>query len=404
MGRMGISVLLPSPEITSITIADKNYELAVKFANLIESDKVSAVQIDVMEEEKLVTLVSEHDLVLNTVGPFYQYGLPILKAVIKAKRNYIDICDDWKPTLKMLELSEEAKAAGITAIIGIGASPGLTNLMAVKACSELDEVDAVITGWGLGSSKAGKKPQYLVSKKKLFNKINNKTKKSPNQPNAALLHLVSESMGKIPTFQDGRLIEIEALTESEPLKFPGGGRGMYACHIGHPEPITLPRTLSVKSVSNVMYLPKYVIDRLRGYIQKIKEKTMTKVEVAIELEKSLNKWWIYPFILFWLIARFFRVPPELCVIVSGRKGGKPKKVAIGIKYRPYGEVEEGMDGVTAIPLVIAAHMLIAGKIPQKGVLTPEDTLDPDEFFTRYAQYCKDGLTKEDVLIQKIVDG
>ena len=395
---MGISVLIPCTQISSITVADKNYELAKKFVELMGSKKLSAVEIDVTDQEKLVNLMSEHDIVINTVGPFYKFGIPILEALIKAKRNYVDICDDWKPTLKMLEMDGAAKAAGITAILGIGASPGVTNLMAVKACSKLDEGDTIITGWGIGSTKSGKKPKNFVSRKKLFD-----LKNEPKKANAAILHLVIESMGKIPTFQDGKLTEIDALTEVQSLKFPGGGRAMYACHVGHPEPITLSRTLKAKTISNVTYLTKMATNRIRNYIKKIEAGEMSESDVSIALERYLSRWWVYTYLFFWLIARFFKRPPELCAIAEGKKDNQPKKVAIGVKYRPYGEVEEGMDGITAIPLVIAALMLIDGKITKKGVLTPEESIDPDEFFKRYAKFCKENFTAKDVLIEKIID-
>ena len=91
--------------------------------------------------------------------------------MIEAKKPYFDICDDWRPTLELLELSDKAKKAGITAIIGIGASPGLTNLMAVLAYNELDEVDEIITGWGIGKFKHNKKPRYYVTGKRLKEKL-----------------------------------------------------------------------------------------------------------------------------------------------------------------------------------------------------------------------------------------
>jgi short subunit dehydrogenase-like uncharacterized protein len=41
--------------------------------------------------------------VLNCVGPFYRFGPPVLTAAIKAGVSYLDVCDDWEPTLDMLE-------------------------------------------------------------------------------------------------------------------------------------------------------------------------------------------------------------------------------------------------------------------------------------------------------------
>ena len=43
-------------------------------------------------------------------------------------------------------LDAEARAAGVTAVIGMGASPGVTNLLAARAVAPLDRVDDLFTG------------------------------------------------------------------------------------------------------------------------------------------------------------------------------------------------------------------------------------------------------------------
>ena len=197
MGRMAVAVLLDSPSVSKITVADINYELANTFVELVASDKLIAEQIDINETDKLLDLISSHDVVINTVGPFYKFEKPIVKAIIEAKRPFLDICDDWKPTLDVLELDEQAKNAGITAIIGIGASPGISNLMAVLASSKLDKIDELITAWGESfPAKEGKKPKYYIKARKIKKKMG----KQPKKPNAALEHLVFETLEEIPTF------------------------------------------------------------------------------------------------------------------------------------------------------------------------------------------------------------
>jgi saccharopine dehydrogenase-like NADP-dependent oxidoreductase len=398
MGKMAVAALLSSPKVSGVTIVDKNYEVAQRIVQLTGSNKVSAVELDITDENKLRTLMASHDLVVNTIGPFYKFGVPVLKAAIQAKKDYVDICDDWKPTLEMLEMSEEAKAAGITAILGIGASPGITNLLAVLVCAELDEVDEVTTAWGFGNTKMGKKLPYFISKKKLVKK---EEKKGERKASAALVHLVYEAIGKVPTFRDGILTEIEALTEAEPLLFPGGGRPMYACHIGHPEPVTLSRTLKAKTISNHMFLTKRLTAELRDYIGQIEKGQLTVEDVAIHVEDVLNSLWAKFYILWTILKRFFKFPPMLVALAKGRKNQQETRVAIGIRYQPYGEIDEGMDGLTAVPMVVAAEMLLDGKVPKKGVLTPEESLDPEEFFSRYAKYCRSNLTFKDVLIKKL---
>jgi len=55
---------------------------------------------------------------------------------------------NWKPTQDALEKDGEARRAGVTVLLGIGASPGLTNLLARHSADQLDEVDYIQTVWG----------------------------------------------------------------------------------------------------------------------------------------------------------------------------------------------------------------------------------------------------------------
>lgn len=397
MGRMAVAVLLDSPSVTSVTVADINSELVNTFVEMVDSPKLSAVQIDITEKEKLIDLISSHDVVINTVGPFYKFEIPIMEAVIEAKKPFLDICDDWKPTLDALEFNDKAKEADITAVIGIGASPGITNILAVHACSKLDEVDELITAWGVDIDiKAGKKPKYFIKPEKLRKKLG----KTEIRPNAAAMHLLYETIEKVPTFKDGKMIEIDPLIETEPYEFPGF-KSMYACHIGHPEPVTLPRTVKARKISNVMYIGETATDITRKYSQKIKEKELTIEDATLALTQEwakLNKKALQDTNL---ANEYFGGPPTLSVIATGTKAGKRKRIGVALAREPFG----AMAGVTSIPLGIATIMLIEGKITQKGVLTPEEVFknNPMEFFDRIAPYCGKNLTGKDILIEKEED-
>jgi saccharopine dehydrogenase-like NADP-dependent oxidoreductase len=397
MGRMAVAVLLDSHKVTSVTVADINKKLLDVFIDLVDSPKLKSVQIDITDKKKLIELISSHDVVINTVGPFYKFEVPILEAVIEAKKPFLDICDDWKPTLDALQLDEKAKNAGITAVIGIGASPGITNILAVYACSKLDDINELITAWGLDIDiKAGKKPKYFIKPEQLRKKIG----KTERKPNAATMHLLYETIEKIPTFKDGKMIEIDPLTETEPFNFPDF-KSMYACHIGHPEPVTLPRTIKANTISNVMYIGETATDITRKYSQKIKKKELSIEEATLALEREFSDLFKRAFKEKEILEQYIGGPPTLTVIVIGNRDGKRKKVAIGLAREPYGE----MAGVTSVPLGIATIMLIEGKITKKGVLTPEEAFkdNPMEFFNGIAQYCGKNLTGKDILIEKEVD-
>jgi len=397
MGRMAVAVLLDSPSVTSVTVADINSELVNTFVEMVGLPNLSAVQIDINEREKLIDLISSHDVVINTVGPFYKFEVPIIEAVIEAKKPFLDICDDWKPTLDVLEFNDKAKEANMTAVIGIGASPGITNILAVQACSKLDEIDELITAWGVDIDiKAGKKPKYFIKPEKLRKKLG----KTKMRPNAAAMHLLYETIEKVPTFKDGKMIKIDPLTKTEPYEFPGF-KSVYACHIGHPEPVTLPRTVKARTISNVMYIGETATDIARKYSQKVKEKELTieDATLALTLEwAGLNKKALQDKNL---ANEYFGGPPTLSVIATGTKAGKRKKIGVALTREPFG----AMAGVTSIPLGIATIMLIEGKITQKGVLTPEEVFkdNPMDFFDKIAPYCGKNLTGKDILIEKEED-
>ncbi len=390
MGRMAVAVLLDSPKVSSVTVADINIKLAETFVEFVGSDRLKAVQIDINEKEKLIKLMKEHDIVINTIGPYYKYEIPILEAIFEVKKNFLDICDDWKPTLDALELDQKAKNANITAIIGIGASPGITNLLAVYACSMLDEIDELITAWGVWAlPKEGKKPKYYINPKKLKKKLG----PTPKKANAAIEHLLFETLEKIPTYKDGKIIYINSLTETERLEFPGF-KDMYACHIGHPEPVTLPRTLKAKTISNRMYIGETATEITRQIRQKIINKELTIKEASLALEDEFLRLFKQAKMLRAPFKEFYGGPPDLCAIAYGMKNGLKKNVAVALARNPYDE----MAGLTGVPLAIATIMMIEGKITAKGVFTPEESIAPMEFFENLAPYCGNNLNGKEILI------
>ncbi|MHA2287521.1 MAG: saccharopine dehydrogenase family protein [Promethearchaeota archaeon] len=392
MGRMAVALLLESSIVSSITVAAKSFERANHFVELVNSEKLSAVEIDVTQRNKLVELISSHDLVMNTVGPFYKFAIMILEATIEAKKPYVDICDDWKPTLDLLDMNEKAIKAGITAIVGMGSSPGVTNLMAAMACSKLDEVDDLITAWGYGATQGtGKKPRNFVTPREFYTKF----KGTPLIANAATMHLLYETLEEIPIYKDGKFVDIKPLTEATPLKFPGF-KDTYVCHIGHPEPVTLPRTLNVNSVSNLMYLGKTVTNVVRKYTHQIADNALTVSEATLKLDRELRNMMKDAN----LLKEYVGNPPSLSVLATGTKNGKRMKVAFANNKVPFGE----MAGVTSVPLTIAVEMLLKDEITEKGVLTPESAIrDPAAFFDRYAKRCGKDLSGNDVLLVKEVE-
>ncbi|MDO7572293.1 MAG: saccharopine dehydrogenase NADP-binding domain-containing protein, partial [Pseudomonadales bacterium] len=98
MGRFAVKALQDLETIEQIVVADLNADSAQGFANEM-NDKVSAMPLDVSDALALQQAMNGMDVVMNTCGPFFRFGVPILQASINTGCHYFDICDDWEPTL-----------------------------------------------------------------------------------------------------------------------------------------------------------------------------------------------------------------------------------------------------------------------------------------------------------------
>ena len=120
MGSVAVHAAKDYEAVDEIVIADLNEKSAMALAEQI-GDKAQAIRLDVTDSEALGAAMENADVVVNSVGPYYRFGVPVLKAAIAAKRHYVDICDDVDVTLDILDWDERARAADGRALIGMGA-------------------------------------------------------------------------------------------------------------------------------------------------------------------------------------------------------------------------------------------------------------------------------------------
>ncbi|MEV0335770.1 saccharopine dehydrogenase NADP-binding domain-containing protein [Nocardia sp. NPDC050717] len=250
MGRVAARILRADSGVSTLTIADRDEAAARKVAAELDAD---ARGLDVTDGPALTRALREADLVVNTVGPYFRFGPPILSAAIDARCDYIDICDDPQPTVDMLELDARAKAAGVTALLGMGASPGVANLLAVRAGAELDEVDSLVTGWNIHSAH---------------------TEAETAGPTAAVVHGMRQISGNIPVTRNGERTERPAL-ERFRLDYPGLGTG-EGRSFGHPEAITLPLAFpGLRAATSVVVADRPTTAALRALRWSIDHRLLT---------------------------------------------------------------------------------------------------------------------------------
>ena len=356
MGRHAVSLIQSFGSVLEIIVADLNESSANSFAAEMNS-KVSAIGLDVNDTEAMRRAMQNVDIVINTSGPFYRFGVPILQAAINEGCNYLDICDDWEPTIKMLELDQLAKTAGVTAIVGLGASPGISNILALIAMQELDKVSSVFTGWDLG----GAQPEEESSQEGL---------------NAAMLHGIEQMTGKVQIYRDGA-IELTRPLAPVPVHYPG--KSTFKGYIfGHPEAVTFPH--------NYPTLTKSINLAHGGDIDSI----LLKAILALVNWGLVGKERAAKFLTWFegqrkqeTTKKGSEAPPVMYGLAIGTKGSRDATVGVswvGEATEPGSRYEVGMGAATGVPLACGVKFLSEGRINESGVFSPEAGLiDPKEF-------------------------
>ncbi len=100
MGRFAVRTAVEMDSIESVVVADLNAEVAETFAREV-GPKAQGLGVDVTDTEALRKAMQDVDAVINTVGPFFKFGPPVLRMAIECGCHYLDICDDWEPSLDM---------------------------------------------------------------------------------------------------------------------------------------------------------------------------------------------------------------------------------------------------------------------------------------------------------------
>lgn len=270
MGREAVRALLhDKKKIDKVTVADINLDNAQKFVKTLKDSKVDALKVDAGNRSQLVKVLKGYDLVMNTVGPYYRFAVPVVKAAMETGVSYIDICDDVEPTMEILKRDKEARDAGVFVIVGLGASPGLTNLIAKELAGQLDEVEEIITAWVVGEETAEEEVGGLSEGLAVFE------------------HMLHISTGEVITFRDGKHIKIPAFRKGLKLPFPKP-LGNYTCyHVAHPEVVTLPKNIpGVRVVSNLGSLyPEINNFVFQQYSKAIEAGKYTIQSAAVEIRK-----------------------------------------------------------------------------------------------------------------------
>ncbi|MFX0096820.1 MAG: saccharopine dehydrogenase NADP-binding domain-containing protein [Candidatus Hodarchaeota archaeon] len=353
VGSIAVKMLAMSGVFSDVLIGDINLAKAQNLASTLGAN-VSAIKVDALNSRSIEEAISGSSVVLNFIGPFYKFGPSVMKATISSGINYVDICDDVDATEDLMAMNKQAKDSGVSALIGMGSSPGISNSL-VRFCADylLDDVESI----------------------DIYHAHGGEEEEGP----AVIKHRIHSMLMEIPVFLDGRFKKVRLFGKGgsaleEEVDFPGIGRyRVYA--YPHPETITLPKYIKgVKRVTNLgLVLPPSYAELIKGIVRL----GMTSEEPINIGEKEISP---LEFAVFYAISQRERLLKEagirepmgsLKIVVKGKKEGESNTYTFSLSSKG-----RGMGEGTAIPAALGAILMSTGQIGEKGVFPPEGGVNP----------------------------
>ncbi|WP_376790380.1 saccharopine dehydrogenase C-terminal domain-containing protein [Thermoflexus sp.] len=173
-------------------------DAAQRLNRLLGRSLVRPTALDARDEKAVVEFLRPIDAAISAVP--YRLNPLVARAAIEARTSLCDLGGHTPTTWEILALDQAAREAGVSLIPDCGLMPGLGNTLAVYAMRRMDQPRHVrIWCGGLPQRPRGPLGYRLV-----FN----------------IAGLTAEYTGKAVFLRQGRIVEIEALTEPETITFP----------------------------------------------------------------------------------------------------------------------------------------------------------------------------------------
>lgn len=341
-----------SPGEKEILIADYDFNKAKEVADKFG---LKAVQLDVRDHVKLIEVINGSDVVINCVQ--YNWNIDIMRACLEVGAHYIDLGGLFHVTKKQLELDEEFKSAGLTAILGMGSTPGTMNVMAGYAASKLDTVEEAKAICACGD----------------FTKTN-----AVIGIPYSLLTVMEEHTKEPWILKDGELQPVPPGSGKEIISFtePVGPAEAFYCI--HSEPVQFAKSFKEKGIKNASFklsLP----EEFEGAVSFLAELGFATEEPINVKGQEVNPLHTMVAVVNRYLERYdskndgeLNDCDVLRAVVTGTKDGVEKEITVECVIRTsekWGFMAGALD--TGVPPSIVAQMICNGQITERGAFGAE---------------------------------
>jgi len=356
IGSVITRILADHPDPSEVVIGDIDLAGANALIDKIgAADKVTVLEVDVTDHQALVTAMKGFDVIANAT--WYEMAMRVMLAAMEAGVDVVDLGGMPDLTREQLDLHDEVAASGIVNVIGIGETPGISNLFAKWGADRLDTIESI----RIRDGEYGKDSLDWLQ------------------------HSVRTSMDEMTApsviYENGEYVAKPPRSGSELYRFPEPIGEQECFYVPFEEAVTLPRFLG-KPVGTVEMKVTVSPDLMRNFdtlemfgltssdpVTTRAGVTVPPVDVLISTVLGMD-----------IPPRGGRTYSCIAVELVGTLDGE--RVLRRITGMMEDREDWGVDGEgykTALPLALAAVMVAKGEIPERGVLVPEACIDPVPF-------------------------
>ncbi len=353
--------------VERVVVADGFVDRLEALAAQFDDRRLLTAGLDLDDPSALAALLREADVCINAVATFAGYQMDIFEACLAAGTPYVDYGGMGVYTVKQKAEHEEWRKAGATAVLGLGADPGLSNIICRAVADRLETVEAINLYWA--AAAVGPDSPVLV-------------------PPYAASTVLSEYANPSQQFLDGQLTEVPPQSGEEVLDLPSPwGRTLFM-HTQHSEPLTVPfaegiADKGIREMTWKLHLPEAEHAAWVGLVRAgfgdfdrpVRLRDGREVKPIDVLQAVIDRN---------MRENADRIPEQESheihlAIGRGAIGGRPHEARCRVMSHPHPLYEGYLDAGTSMCMSIGVQQLMSGPL-RPGVWAPEEYFDPAAFF------------------------
>jgi lysine 6-dehydrogenase len=353
-----------------VTLADQHPAALPAFLRPGRNKRLTVVSLDARDSAALARVMAGHQAVMSAL-PYY-LNAEAARLAVEAGVHFADLGGNTGIVREQQTLDAPARKKQVSVMPDCGLAPGLVNILAAEGIRRLDRVDAV----------------------KLF------VGGLPQRPQPPLNYNIVYSLEGVLDYyttpssvlRDGRIATVEALSELETVEFPQPVGPLEAFHTAggiSTMPWEFEGRIPVMEYKTLRYPGHAHIMRA------IRELGLLDLDPV-----AVNGATVRPRDVFVRLVDARLRKPEvedlvaLMVVVSGEKGGAPRRVTF--ELLDYYDPDHGITAMmrtTGFSLSITGQMQVGGRVTRHGVTTAYEGMP-------FEPYVK-ALAKRGIVIREV---